>query len=92
MSSRQILIDFHPQYLHRHFGADFGRDYHADPLRRRREGIRIQRELRQRFPRYETLFPAVTEQPVPVGEIEWIGLQPLDFLNAALGGRLEFSG
>ncbi len=91
MNQRQMLIDFHPQYLHRHCGMDFGRDYHMDPLLRRRETLRQQEALHRRFPRYGTLFPAPPKPDAEVREIEWIGVQPLDFLNAALGGRLEFS-
>ena len=86
--SRQILVDFHPQYLHRFCGADFGRGYHLDSELRRRETERIREALYQRFGEYATLFPAPEPERTA---IEWIGFQPLDFLNAALGGRLEFS-
>ena len=86
--SRQILVDFHPQYLHRFCGADFGRRYHFDFEFRNRETARIGMELHRRYGEFGSLFPAPEPERRAIG---WIGFQPLDFLNAALGGRLEFS-
>ena len=85
--TQKVSVDFHPKFLHDNYGVHFGEAYHADPFLRAREWRRVQQELHNRFGQYG-LFPAPAAEHA--GVLDGIGIQPLDFLNAALGGRLEF--
>ncbi len=87
MASR-ISCDFHPQFLNRKFGVDFGMEYQNDPFIREVWRFRAARGLYETFGQYATLFP---RPELNESNIDWIGFQPLDFLNAALGGRIEYS-
>ena len=87
MSSRRFVCDFHPQFLHVHFQVDMGEAYYMDPEVRKQEIRKGQQGLYERYGHYSAVIPAPVEMPDVIAKI---GFQPLDFLNAALCGKMEF--
>ena len=83
-----ITCDFHPQFIHRKFGVDFGERYQNDPVCREKSRQRTAIALSELFCQYTTIFPEPEREKQ---NIDWIGFQPLDFLNAALGGGIHYS-
>lgn len=84
----KVSVDLHPKYYHDLFGSDFGEQSHRDPFLRAREFRRTQQLLHEKYGRYGAIFPAPAPEDPNV--LDSVSIQPLDFLNAALGGRLEF--
>jgi hypothetical protein len=76
-------LDFHPAYNARTYGIDYGERYHHDPLFRLAQEQQLAIRQHQRFGQYG--MGDADPQPV-LG----VGVQPLDFMNAALGGRMVF--
>ena len=76
--SRVASLDFHPGFHHKHFGADFSE---LAPLRRVERDFDIQRKLRERYGDFGM------GDPNPELKSLGVAIQPLDFLNIALGGR-----
>ena len=84
----RVLFDPHPKFNHRHFGLDYGETFHRDPIHRARELERVRLALFERFGRFDGV---VAERGcLEEGVLPPVGIQPLDFLNAALGGRLVY--
>ncbi len=84
-----VFFDPHPKFNHRFFGMDYGEAFHCDPMYRASELERLQRELFERYHRYTAVVPATgfrENRTLPP-----VGIQPLDFLNAALGGRMVYT-
>ncbi len=81
--NHRVTLYFHPSYNSRHFGADYGQRYHYDPLYRIETDMKIAKCLYQQFSEYGMGNP----DPKPV---LGVGIQPLDFMNAAMGGRMLF--
>ena len=79
----QIALSFHPSYSHRQFGADYGRRYHYDPIFRIETDQMVVKGLYRIFGEYGMGDP----DPTPA---LGVSIQPLDFMNAALGGRMNF--
>lgn len=84
-----VILDPHPKFNHRFFGMDYGETYHRDPIYRARELERLQREQFECYHRYTAVVPARSFRETHT--LPAVGIQPLDFLNAALGGRLLYS-
>ncbi len=80
---REVTLDFMPAYSALHFGVDFGKSYHEDPVFRVEQEQHRQRQLFERFGEFGlgSCDPA---------HAMTIGIQPLDFLNHSLGGRFEY--
>lgn len=76
-------ISFNPTLLHKRFGADYGERYHTDPLYRIDMDARTAKRLHEAYGAYGVGNP----DPQPCMAI---GIQPLDFLNIALGGRVIY--
>jgi hypothetical protein len=79
---RKVSLFFHRAYYSREFGIDYGRRYHEDPLYRLEQEQKCSRALHGRFGEYGM------GDPDPKISSFSIGVQPLDFLNAALGGKM----
>ena len=78
-----IALSFHPKYAAREFGVDYGERYHLDPLYRIEQERKAALGYHERFGRYGMGDP----HPQPfIG----VGIQPLDFMNGALGGRFFY--
>ena len=78
-------IDFHPTYYFQEFNVDFGQEYHQDPLFRIGEDNKCQKALYNRFGEY-----GLGSKNPKLQEISQ-GIQPLDFINGALGGKMCYS-
>lgn len=78
-----ISFSFHPAYNSRHFAADYGQRYHCDPMFRIETDIKVAKGLYREFGEYGI------GDPDPKPELS-VGIQPLDFMNAALGGQMIF--
>lgn len=78
-----ITLKFHPKYAAREFGVDYGKRYHLDPLYRVKQERKAALGYHRRFGRYGM------GDPNPQPDIG-VAIQPLDFMNAAMGGRLEY--
>jgi len=78
-----ISFSYHPAYHFRVFGADYGARYHSDPLYRIEQDRKVSIGYYQRFGE----FGMGDRDPKPcLG----VSIQPLDFMNAALGGKMEY--
>ncbi|MEI7671214.1 MAG: hypothetical protein WCK00_03785 [Deltaproteobacteria bacterium] len=78
-----ISFSYHPAYHFRVFGADYGERYHSDPLFRIEQDRKVSIGYYQRFGE----FGMGDQDPKPcLG----VSIQPLDFMNAALGGKMEY--
>ena len=78
-----VGLSFHPTYNNRHFDADYGRRYHCDPIYRIETDIRVAKSLYRKFGEYGMGDP----DPRPgLG----VSIQPLDFMNVAMGGKMVF--
>jgi len=81
---KTINISFHGKYAAREFGVDYGERYHLDPLYRLEQDRKAAIGYHQRFGKYGMGDP----NPQPsIG----VGIQPLDFMNGAMGGRFHYS-
>ena len=78
-----VRLNFHLAYNSRHFNADYGQRYHCDPIYRIETDIKVARGLYQEFGEYGMGDP----DPKPA---LGVGIQPLDFMNAAMGGKILY--
>jgi hypothetical protein len=81
----KATLGFHPSYHAKNFGVDYGEKYHKDPIYRTEQGHKCERALYERFGEYGMGDPAPKVKAIS------IGIQPLDFLNGALGGRMLYN-
>ncbi len=82
---RKATLSFHPSYHSRRFGIDYGQKYHEDPFYRTEQANKCSRALHESFGKYGL------GDPEPCANGISAGIQPLDFLNAALGGKMCYS-
>ncbi len=81
--TNSIIFSYHQAYHFRNFGADYGERYHMDPLYRIEQDRKVSIGYYQRFGE----FDMGDQDPKPcLG----VSIQPLDFMNAALGGKMEY--
>ncbi|MDD3926386.1 MAG: uroporphyrinogen decarboxylase family protein [bacterium] len=80
-----ITLSFHPKYYTREFDADYGERYYRDPFYRIEQERKVARGYHRLFGTYGLGNP----DPKPV---IGVGIQPLDFMNGALGGRFVYQG
>ena len=78
-----IELAFHTSYNSRHFGADYGERYHHDPLYRIETDMKVAKGLYEEFGQ-NGMGKSAPEPALGVG------IQTLDFMNAAMGGRMIF--
>lgn len=84
----QIFFDPHPKFNHRFFGVDYGERYHRDPEFRSAELLRVSREQKDLYHRFQSVVMPDFED---AHTLPPLGIQPLDFLNIALGAKPEYS-
>lgn len=81
---KSIALSFDPKYSACEFGADYGERYYRDPLYRVDQDRKAALGFYARFGRYGMGTP----DPKPdIG----VSIQPLDFMNAAFGGRFVYN-
>lgn len=83
VNQRKVILGFLPGYAAREFDIDFGARYHADPVYRSSQDKKSAQRFYERFGQYGLGSP----QP---DDTKSVGIQPLDFLNNALGGLIEY--
>ena len=74
---------FHLTYNSRHFGVDYGSRYHHDPVYRVETDMKVAKGLYQQFGKYG--MGSADPKPSP-----GVGIQPLDFMNGAMGGKMVY--
>lgn len=77
-------LSFHPSYYAKKFGIDYGQQYYEDPNYRLEQEQKCTKALHENFGDYGM------GDPEPKVLALSVGIQPLDFLNGALGGRMEY--
>ena len=78
---RTASLSFHPSFFSREFGVDFGEKYHKNPLNHIEQDLVIQKKLHERFGEFNM------GDPDPKIHGVGVAIQPLDFVNIALGGK-----
>ncbi len=82
---KEIQLGFHISYYAREFGIDYGQKYYKDPLYRIEQDHKCAKALHERFGEY-----GLGNQAPEFTSID-IGIQPRDFINGALGGKMCYS-
>ena len=80
---KRVSLCFHHSYNSRFFGVNYGKRYHYDPIYRIESELKVAAGLYRKFGKYGM----GQAEPLPT---LGVGIQPLDFLNAALGGKMVF--
>lgn len=81
----KATLGFHPSYHAKEFGVDYGERFHKDPVYRTEQGHKCAKALYDRFGEYGM------GDPEPKATAISVGIQPLDFLNGALGGKMIYN-
>lgn len=81
--NNSVNLCFHLAYNSRHFGADYGKKYHSDPVYRVETDMKVAKGLYQQFGKYG--MGSADPKPSP-----GVGIQPLDFMNGAMGGKMVY--
>jgi hypothetical protein len=74
-------MNFHPAFFARKFSVDFGEKYHKDPLYHIEQDFLAQKKLREYYGEFGL------GDPSPKLNGLGVSIQPLDFINIALGGK-----
>ncbi|MHC4874091.1 MAG: uroporphyrinogen decarboxylase family protein [Planctomycetota bacterium] len=83
--SGNATLGFHPSYDAKEFGIDYGKEYHENPSYRVEQNHKYQKALHDRFGNYKM------GNPDPQLTAINTGIQPLDFLNGAMGSVMNYS-
>jgi len=76
-------LSFMPAYAAREFDVDYGQRFHSDPLYRIKQIQKAEKGYFNKFGEYGL------GNPDPAPDLS-VGIQALDFMNAAMGGRQLF--